>query len=488
MRSDEKKFDKIRTRFAPSPTGFVHIGSVQKMLYSYSWAKKHGGDYILRIEDTDQKRTVDGAIEGILEAHELLGLKIDEQYLQSERLEIYKEHAEKLIELGVAYRSFETASELDEMRKQFQMAHPKASYKYRGKWRDLNDSSKEVQEKLSEKAPFVVRLRMPDEAEEVLVQDEIVGEVRVSTKELDDYVLLKSDGFPTYHLASVVDDALMQISHVFRGVEWLPTAPVHVLLYKHFGYKLPSFVHIPNILDPKGGKLSKRSGSVALREFFAAGYLPEAILNFMMLLGWAPKDDQEIFSLEQFCEQFDIASLNKSNPVFNRDKLIWFNGQHIRKLSLEELWARFCSWGGKCELYEEVLGKERILMALELEKERIKLLSDLTEKLELFVSLPESLPFSEHKQTKKLAKEQILEILGEYLKFLETANPKTHEHWEQGVREIVEKLGLKAGEVFMSIRIAVTGAAQSPPIFEFAQVIGEEKHKQRVAQVISLLS
>ncbi len=489
------KMSEIRTRLAPSPTGSIHIGTLQKVLYSYAWAKKNGGKYVLRIEDTDRKRYVEGAEAEIYEVHKRLGIDIDESpeaggpfspYRQSERLPLYKVAAEKLVDQGHAYYAFESVEELQEWRSQMELS--KQRVPFRGKGRDLSAAEQRSQ---SEGKQFVIRLKMPT-SEIVEFEDLIMGKISVNTDTLDDYVIFKSDGFPTYHLAVVVDDNAMQISHVFRGVEWLPTLPVHVLIYRYLGYALPQIAHIPNILDPKGGELSKRSGSVAALDFLKEGYLPSAIMNFMMLLGWSPKSDEEIFSLEEFVARFELSGFNKGNPVFNRDKLNWFNEKYIRAMSASELTQKLLDWASdfhpdRLDAIVSTLGMGKLVAAVGLEQERVVLLADLPEKLELFSRyLLENSSLPSHKQTDKLNSSQKRDILQDYLDKAR-GGLSSHEEWEQAVREIAEKLELKAGQVFMLLRLAITGASASPPLFEFAQIIGQSEELRRLELVLTRL-
>jgi glutamyl-tRNA synthetase len=484
---------RVRTRFAPSPTGYVHIGSVQKMVYSYACAKKFGGDYILRIEDTDRTRFVEDAEQGIHEVHKVLGMQPDESpenpgkygpYRQSERLELYKKYAEQLIAEGKAYYAFETPEELEVLRAAQRASGDRA--RFRSEYR--NYTPEQAQELLVAGKKAVVRVRMP-EHETITYTDMIMGEISFNSDDLDDYVLLKSDGFPTYHLAVIVDDHLMEITHVFRGVEWIATSPLHVLLYKYFGWEMPEIAHIPNILDPKGGKLSKRSGSVAVSEFLANGYLPEAIINFMILLGWSPKTEQEFFSLEEFVKIFSLDNFNKSNPVFNREKLDWFNGSYIRKFSLSELAEKLKQWVAKYMPEDKILSAltpEQLEQAIALEQERAVTLKELYEKLNIFVNRPEKIAY-DHKLVKKLTHVQLRTILSDYKQQLESNTQMSHEQWETMVRNLAEKLELKAGSVFMTLRLAITGLPATPPLFELTEVLGGAEHLERITAALNSL-
>ncbi|MCJ8347156.1 glutamate--tRNA ligase, partial [bacterium] len=326
----------IRARFAPSPTGYMHVGSVRTALYNYLFAKKHKGSYILRVEDTDQTRKVDGSIESLIEVMSQLSLNHDEgpvsngvsgdfgPYYQSERLDIYRKYIDQILESKKAYRCFCTSERLDEMRAE--QTEKGLATRYDKKCVTL---SEEDSIKRAQNEKHVIRLNIPSN-ETIVVNDIIRGKIQFNSDEIDDQVLLKSDGFPTYHFANVVDDHLMEISHVIRGEEWLLSTAKHVLLYDCFGWTVPSFAHLPLLLNPDKTKLSKRQGDVAVEDFLKAGYLEEALVNFLALLGWHGESDQEIFSLEQLVEQFSLERVSKSGAVFDREKLDWMNGQYIK--------------------------------------------------------------------------------------------------------------------------------------------------------------
>lgn len=482
----------IRTRFAPSPTGRVHIGSVQKILYSYACARWGKGSYVLRIEDTDQSRYVEGAEEEIERAHELLGLTIDESptkggqfgpYRQSERLNIYQEYVAELIAAGHAYYAFDTPEELAQMRELQQAAGQRPRYNGRDRELDPEEAAKRV----AAGEAHVVRTKLPAEPREVGFTDLIMGEIKVSTEDLDDYVLVKSDGFPTYHLAVVVDDHQMQISHVFRGVEWIPTAPIHVLLYEYFGWEAPQFAHVPNLLDPKGGKLSKRSGSVALLDYFAEGFLPEAISNYLLLRGWSNKSDEpgaEFIDVDYLIENFDFANFTKSNPVFDRQKLTWFNEHYIREQTPVELTETALNWALQqqpevAEFWEQ-LDRHQLTDAIALEQERVSLLSELPAKIETFFTSAPDLEFDwDHKQVRRIDRDLKRELLTDYLNRVGD-EPLAQDDWEPIVRSLAQARDLGAGKVFMLLRIAITGKSATPPLTEFIAVIGWQEHLARV--------
>ena len=357
----------IKTRFAPSPTGLLHIGGLRTALFSYLIAKKNSGKFILRIEDTDQERFVEGGIENIIRSLKWAGIDVDEgvdiegkgergkgkegvivqkgengPYIQSERLDIYQKHIQKLLDGGHAYYCFCSKERLEELRKAQEVN--KQPTLYDGHCRNL--TAEELQKKLAEKQTYVVRMKMPKEGTVKFV-DLIRCEVEFKNELIDDQVLLKSDGFPTYHLAHIVDDHLMGITHVIRGEEWLPSVPKHLKLYEMFGWELPQFAHIPLLVNEQKQKLSKRHGDVSVEDFINKGYLPEAMVNFIAFLGWNPGGDREIFSLKELEKEFSLEKVGKSAAVFNREKLDWYNAQYIRKMSLKELTERCLSFFGE---------------------------------------------------------------------------------------------------------------------------------------------
>lgn len=483
--------NKVRTRLAPSPTGYVHIGSLQKILYSYAFAKKNGGDYLVRIEDTDQSRLVEGAEQEIYEAHKLLGIKIDESpevggkfgpYKQSERLDLYKKYADELLEAGHAYYAFETPEELEKMREEQRMQ--KQLTKYRGQYRDYPLA--EAKKRVTAGEKYVIRIKLP-ENEVVKFTDLIMGDISVNTKDLDDYILMKSDGFPTYHLASLVDDHLMEISHVFRGVEWLPTAPIYFTLFKFMGWQAPAMAHIPNVLDPNGGKLSKRKGNVALMEFLKIGYLPGALENFIMLLGWSSKTEEEIFSLEEFVERFDLKAVNKGNPIFNTVKLDWFNHKYLQAMPAAELTDYILGWQDR--FYSEPpfdlksVDKAALEKVVGLEKDRLTLLNGIFDAVKVVLVAPSAYEL-EHKAFKDLPKETMVSIVEKFLA-LPDSTFESHETWEQAVRNLAEELQIKAGSAFMTLRIGILGVTMSPPLWEVIEIIGIVETRSRLEKFVT---
>lgn len=492
----EKNKKTVRVRFAPSPTGFLHIGGLRTALYNYLFAKHEGGKFILRIEDTDRERIVEGGVENIINTLKRCGLEYDEgPYIQSERLSIYKKYVEELLEKSAAYYCFCTPEELAREREE-----QKASglpTKYSGKCAGLIKD--EVERRLAAKMPHVVRLKVPEEGSTVFA-DFVYGRVGVENKNIDHQVLMKSDGYPTYHLANVVDDHLMEISHVIRGEEWLPSTPKHILLYQAFGWTLPQFAHLPLLLNPDKSKLSKRQGDVAVEDYLAKGYLPEAILNFVALLGWNPKGDQEIYTLDELIKYFDLGGVNKSGAVLNQEKLYWINGEYIRKKSLKELTELCVPYLTEANLVKEQFGKYLIVETseiveksyleniLSLEQERMKRLDEAPQLTAFFFKEILDYPAGEliwKKFDEKTVKNN-LEMLWEYLSGLDE---KYFDRFklEEKIKKWFEGEGKTAGEILWPMRVALSGLRASPGPFELTEVLGKEKTLKRIKEAISKL-
>lgn len=455
---------EVRTRFAPSPTGLLHIGGLRTALYCYAFAKSQGGKFILRIEDTDRKRFVPGATKKIYEMLKVFGLAWDEgPYIQSERTAqgIYQKYAEKLIQDNHAYYCFCPKTEE-------QNQEDKKKIKLRDKCRDF--SLEEVKRKLKSGVTPAIRLKVPD-SEIVSYKDFIIGkEISWKTEDVDEVMLLKSDGFPTYHLAVTVDDALMEISHVVRGHDWLPSTPVHLLLMKYLNFPRPEIGHLTDILDPEGGKLSKRKGSVSCEALLAEGYLPQAILNFIMLLGWAPKDNRELFTLEEFVENFQKGSLQVANPIFNQKKLDWFNGVYLRQKEDKELATLLKPFVPK-SADDSFINK-----TIPLVKERIIKLADYPVLAGFF--------FKEPKINKKILGANAKNQLEKVLSSLEKESVWDKEKIEATLQEIVDKEKYQTGDFFMNLRIAVAGSRITPPITDSVVLLGKEKTLARIRKAL----
>lgn len=499
---------EVRVRFAPSPTGPLHIGGVRTALYNYLFAKKNNGKFLLRIEDTDQNRYVPGAEEYIIESLNWCGIHYDEgvgiggphtPYRQSERKHLYSEFAEKLINEGKAYYAFDTPEELDTMRERLTekgVATPQYDYLSRLEMKNsLTLTRDEVNKRISEQEPYVIRVLIPED-KEILVNDLIRGEVRVHTSRLDDKVLFKSDGMPTYHLANIVDDHLMEITHVIRGEEWLPSAPLHVLLYEYLGWEPPQFAHLPLLLKPDGnGKLSKRDGdrlgfpvfplkwidptskeiSSGYRE---SGYLPEAFVNMLALLGWNPGTEQEVFSLEELVEAFSIDRVGKHGSKFDPEKAKWFNHHYLSNLKDLEI-AHL--------LQEQLIGKginadiNQLVKIASLIKERAILVPDLWEQAAFFFTEP---IIYDEKLKNKVWRPDTVEMLNAVVKFLTEQDNFTPESLEPALKDFIGKNGFNMGQVMNTLRLALVGSAFGPGIAGIISVIGREQSISRIKRLI----
>ena len=496
--------DEIRVRFAPSPTGSLHIGGARlfmyNVLFAHGQAKRDGrkGTVILRIEDTDQKRFVEGSAEGLMDGLRWLGLEWDEgpdvggpyaPYVQSERQHHYREAAEALIASGHAYRCFCTPERLQKVRDEQIARNLPPGYDRHCR----NLTPEEVQQKLDAGESYVVRIAFPREGETTF-NDLLRGDITFQNSTIEDLVLLKSDGYPTYHLAVVVDDHEMDITHVTRGPEWIPTAPIHIQLYKAFGWDAPIFAHMPLILSPEGGKLSKRDGSVSLADFREKGYLPEALLNYLALLGWSLDGKTEFFTMDTLLEHFTIERVSASPSTFDRDKLDWLNQQwinhHISVESLAERVLPFLIEAGTIEDGPQDASHPRfaeVLVASGLLKDRIKHLTEAPDLMSYL--LEDELPPYDPALLvpKKMEASQVLPMLEAVRAVLPDVDLADHEATEARLRALADDLGVKAGQLFMPIRVAATGRTQSPGLFDTLGAIGNVRVAQRLDQAIALL-
>lgn len=500
---------KVRVRFAPSPTGALHIGGVRTALYNYLFARQHGGDLIFRIEDTDSNRFVPGAEEYIIESFKWLGIKFDEgvsfggdhgPYRQSERRDIYKKYVQQLLEAGKAYIAFDTPEELEAKRKEVPNFQYDASTRM-GMRNSLSMPKEEVDALIADGKQYVVRFLIePDE--EVHVHDIIRGEVVVNSSVLDDKVLYKSaDELPTYHLANIVDDHLMEVSHVIRGEEWLPSAPLHVLLYRAFGWEdtMPEFAHLPLLLKPDGnGKLSKRDGdrlgfpvfplewhdpktgdvSSGYRE---SGYLPEAVINFLALLGWNPGNNQEIMSLDELVQLFDLSHCSKAGAKFDFEKGKWFNHEYIKMKDNAEL----------AELFMPVLQangvnapKDEVAAVVGLVKDRVSFVKDLWDTCKFFFIAPET--YAE-KDIKKRWKEDTPRIMGELMELLEGMDDFSPKPAEETVIGWITEKQYHMGNVMNAFRLAVVGECKGPHMFDITAVLGKEETLKRIRRAVEVI-
>lgn len=489
--------EKVRVRFAPSPTGYLHIGGARTALYNRLLAGKKKGFFLLRIEDTDRSRYLPEALDDILTGLKWLGLDWDEgpdvggpvgPYQQSERVDIYRQYARQLVEEGKAYYCFCSPERLQALRRQQEAAKEPTGYGYDGHCRNL--SEEEHRKYRAEGKKPVIRFKMPQEGK-IQVIDALRGEMIFDLQTLDDFVLLKSDGFPTYHLANVVDDHLMKITHVMRGDEWIASTPRHVLLYQAFGWTAPVFLHLPVLLSPDGkGKLSKRHGATSLREYREKGYLPEALNNFLLLLGWHPPDDRELFTLEEATAAFSPERISTSPVAFSLDKLNWFNGVYIRKLTPEDLAARVLPFLQKDGLLPEPCPPERfayLVRIIPLVQERLKLLTEITEMAGYFLQEEIPPPPRELLIPKKSSAAQTRILLTEAEKELAKNDDFSSEALETTLRRLAASLDVKPGLLFMPLRVAVTGRTATPGLFETMAVIGKERVLRRIKAAAGVL-
>ena len=495
----------VRVRFAPSPTGPLHMGGVRTALYNYLFAKKNNGKFILRIEDTDQTRFVPGAEEYIIESFRWCGIDFDEgvtkggpfaPYRQSERKEMYRQYADRLVETGNAYIAFDTPEALNALRSEAEAQKKTFTYNWQVR-NNLDNSLKltaaEVKERMESGTPYVIRFKMPED-EQVVMDDIIRGRVEVNTSVLDDKILFKSDGMPTYHLANVVDDHLMEISHVIRGEEWLPSLPLHVLLYKAFGWELPQFAHLPLLLKPDGkGKLSKRDGDrlgfpvfplqwndpktgEITRGYREDGYFPEAFINMLALLGWNPGDERELFTLDELAEAFSLERVGKSGSRFDPEKAKWFNHQYLIRKSDEELAGLFMPILKEKGILAE---KETVVKTVGLVKERVNFVHELWEQSYFFFRRPGSY---DPKAVKKRWKAQSYDQMLELKELLLGCKEFTSENTEALVKEWIARKEYGMGAVMNAFRLLIVGALKGPHLFDIIEMLGQEETVERIEQ------
>jgi len=467
-------FDRVRVRLAPSPTGDPHVGTAYIALFNYVFAKKHGGDLILRIEDTDQVRSRSSSEQMIMHSLKWLGLQWDEgpdvggpcgPYRQSERREIHQKYTNQLVEGGHAYRCFCTAARLDEMRKEQKAKGQNAGYDRH--CRNLSDA--EVKKQLDAKIPFVVRLKMPTDGVTV-VQDAIRGAVEFENQRIDDQVLMKSDGFPTYHLANVVDDHTMKVSHVIRAEEWISSTPKHVQLYKAFGWEAPTFVHMPLLRNSDKSKISKRKNPTSLRYYERAGILPETMVNFLGLMGWSFGGDVEVFTLQQMIEKFELKQLNLGGPVFDQVKLGWLNNQYLQKVSEE----RFVSL-----VRDQIFAPDYLKALRPLVLERMERLEQFTDQFGFFFNGAlkyDGVPLVPAGKTP----EDIKTMVSELVELLDEVYDWDTPHIQAALDAHKEKLGWKPKDYFMTVRLIVTGRKDSPQLVDSMAVLGREMVRFRL--------
>jgi len=492
----------VRVRFAPSPTGPLHIGGVRTALFNYLFAKKHNGTFVLRIEDTDQNRYVEGAEKYIIDALNWCGIPYDEginknekfgPYKQSERKHLYKQYAEELIAKGHAYYAFDTPEDLNKIRKETEAKGETFIYNWHNRLQLSNGltlSEEQVKLKIEAGEDYVIRFKTPQD-ETLHLTDIVRGNIKIDTNILDDKVLFKSDGMPTYHLANIVDDHLMQISHVIRGEEWLPSLALHYQLYKAFGWDIPEFAHLPLILKPTGkGKLSKRDGDKLgfpvfplewqdpktkdiSRGYKEDGYFKEAMINFLAFLGWNPGTEQEIFSLEQLIEAFDLKRVNKAGARFDPDKIKWFNHHYMQEQNNNTLAQQFKD----ATIQLNTIDVNYIAMAVALVKERANFVSDLWNLSDFFFVAPKDY---DKKAAKKAIKEDTKSIMDEVIKLLNANTEFTVEKLQEEIKGWITANEISFGKVMMPLRLALVGALKGPDVFDIIYMIGKNETIKRI--------
>ncbi len=483
---------EVRVRFAPSPTGFLHIGGLRTALYNYLYAKKNNGKFILRIEDTDQTRLVEGAIESLIKSLEWAGISYDEgvfieggkvvekgdrgPYIQSKRLDIYKKYVDQLIESGHAYHCFCDKERLDNLREQ-QKQEGKIP-KYDGKCKGL--TKEEVEAKIAAGEEYVVRLKMPKN-QDLNFDDLVRGHISINSRDVDDQVLLKSDGFPTYHMAVVVDDHLMGVTHIVRGEEWISSTPKHIYLYEAFGWEKPVFVHLPTVLNQNRKKLSKREGDVSVEDFQKSGYLPEGLVNYLALVGWSPEDNKEIMSLGEMEELFTFDRVASAGGIFDRKKLDWVNSHYMKELDSDKFFEL-----AKPFIVESGLADEEFLNN---KKEWTKiLLETIKDSVDNLAQVPNEIKFAFEDLPTELGQEEFEVLKGETVETLLDAIEKkvfnldeiTFEDSKTFMKEIQKETGIKGKNLFMPTRIALTGLSHGPELSNVIYLLGKDKILDRI--------
>lgn len=478
---------KIRVRFAPSPTGYLHVGGARSALFNYLFAKKTGGTFILRIEDTDQNRFVENACKEIYDSLKWMGLDWDEgpevggsfgPYVQSERLDIYKKYAQELLDKGHAYRCFCTPERIAAVREAQEKAKQPAGYDKSCR----NLSKEQIQENLDKGMPYVIRFRIPA-GRVVAFNDRIRGNIEYSSDILDDLVLIKTDGFPTYHMANVVDDHLMEISHVLRGDEWIASTPRHVLIYEAFGWQPPEFAHLPVILSPDGGKLSKRKGAASVMDYKRGGFLPEALFNFLAFLGWSPGDDREKMPKAELIDAFSLDQVSPKASVLDEKKLEWMNGLYMAECSTDVIMNEVLPvWIEKGWVNATASSSDpRLVSIVDIMKIRAKRLTDLADNTFYFFVDPVEYEEKAVRKNFTPASKVLLETIH---RELTAVNDFSHESLEALYRTIAEKTGVSSGQLIHPTRLSISGVSFGPGLFELMELFGKETVLRRIENAI----
>ena len=486
---------EVRLRFAPSPTGYLHIGGLRTALYNYLFAKHNNGKFILRIEDTDRTRYVEGALENLIESLRWAGIKYDEgvfvedgkivqkgeygPYIQSERLDIYQKYVDELIEKGYAYYCFCSKERLDKVREEQKIKG--LIPKYDGLCRSL--SIDEAKKKIDNGEEYVVRLKLPPN-EDIKFEDLVRGTITINTEDIDDQVLLKSDGYPTYHMAVVVDDHLMGITHIVRGEEWLPSTPKHVYLYEVFGWEKPVYVHLPTVLNKERKKLSKRHGDVAVEDFRKKGYLPEGLINYLALVGWSPEDNEEILTMEELIDKFSFERVSKTGGIFDKDKLDWVNGHHIRNYDLDKLTKLAIPYLKEAHLIDDKFVEERydwIKTMVETVKENLSNVSEIVDKVDIFFN--NEIQPEDDEALSVLKQEHVPDLLNAFKEELENIEEVDEEFAKTVMKKIQKGTGIKGKKLFMPTRVALTGNIHGPELISIIFLLGKQNIIDRIEYV-----
>lgn len=471
---------KARTRFAPSPTGFMHIGNLRTAIFEYLVAKHNGGDFLLRIEDTDQNRKVEGAIDFIYDTLKLCNIEIDEgpktngeygPYIQSERLDIYKKYAEELVASGHAYYCFCTEEELESMREK--AAARKRPFLYDGRCSKLG--KEKIEENIKNGVPYVIRQKMP-KVGTTIIDDVIYGKIKIDNSILDDQILLKSDGYPTYNFANVIDDHLMNITHVIRGKEYLDQTAKYNLLYEAFGWEKPTYIHVAMVLGSDGTKLSKRNGDASFMDLYNEGYLPEAVVNYLVLLGWSPADNQEVFTMEELIEKFDEKRISKSSSQYDIKKLQWFNAKYIKMLD-DEKYLEFIRPFLTLDVSDK--SKEWVDKLLLIYKDHLSYGKEINDLVGIFFN--EEITISKENKEFLNSDENIPKVIKAYKEEIEKITEWNTENIAEVINIVKEKTGVKGKLLYMPIRIKISGVEHGPELPDEIYLIGKEKVLERLS-------
>lgn len=487
---------EVRLRFAPSPTGYLHIGGLRTALYNYLFAKANHGKMVLRIEDTDRTRFVEGAIEGLIQSLKWAGIDYDEgvfmedgkivergdygPYIQSERLDIYQKYVDQLLEEGHAYYCFCSKDRLDHLREEQKIKGQIP--RYDGLCRSV--PLDEARERIAKGEKAVVRLKLPENMD-IKFHDTVRGDITINTNEMDDQVLMKSDGFPTYHMAVVVDDHLMKITHIVRGEEWLPSTPKHIYLYDCFGWEKPQYVHLPGVLNADHKKLSKRQGDVSVEDFKNRGYLPEGLINYLALVGWSPKDNEEILSMKDLIDQFSFDRVSKAGGVFDKNKLDWVNAHYIKELPIDDLVDLSIPELVKAGLISQDFAqghRDWLKLLLETVRESLSRIEEVPEKTAFLFG---NLEVTEEEAKDQLASDQIGDLLGALKEELDSVDQVDQEFAKTVMKRIQKKTGIKGKGLYMPTRAALTGNVHGPELSNIMELLGKEKMLERINQILN---